>query len=862
VFKKILATAVAILIGAGLSLVAVAAPASAHTGALSGVAACQPDGTWTVTWTYTQTNTPSSGTGSQADVKIIKNEPQPSLIDGVNAQKWINAWTEHANSNGQTNIPTRTGNWTQTFVQSGIAGTASKATVMVQTDWKGWGSVDTEKTINLTGGCAQPVTVQGEPSVTTPTCDVPGHLVVPTQTGIVWSGGANGAGPGSYTMVAAAAPGYKLTAPYSKQFVVLAATGGCTIPVTVSGAPSATPPTCDVDGKLVVPTQTGILWSGGTNGAGPGTYTLVASAAPGYTLTAPYSKQVVVLAATGGCVIPVTVSGAPSATPPTCDVDGKLVVPTQTGILWSGGTNGAGPGTYTLVASAAPGYTLTAPYSKQVVVNGATLDCPVTVSAFPSVIPPTCLVDGHLVVPTQNGVVFTGGTNGAGPGSYTITASAAPGYALTAPYSITIIVKPADTTLCIMEPKASVQVGTCVPEGDISQKPVLFTFDNSESELAVTFTIPSIPGFAPVVVAAGAVSGPIAGPNVNHLTGASWQVFANGELLTTLTVAPFDQCQDELTPGDPSSTPEECVAGEVTKGSITILPSPGKISYTITGGPGNVNLVVDNNTPKTDLPAGEYVVTAHGINGFVVGPENTWTYPIEVLEPAGCEKIAIPVSSKSNMECTESGSALGTYTLPSTDSVEWYVGGVLKTTPSNVFFPGDVVVEARITQAGKDAGIFFTDGTQSHTVTHTFTLPEEDCTPTLALLSPTASQQAGSCTVLPTYTLSNTTSEHGGVQWKVGDPQTNTTAGVHQASWASTVKVEATLVDPVNDGFAPEQQTTWEFTFPAKPTACGDLITLALTGATGGSVLWIAGALLLLGGAGIYFTRRKLAATK
>jgi hypothetical protein len=70
------------------------------------------------------------------------------------------------------------------------------------------------------------------------------------------------------------------------------------------------------------------------------------------------------------------------------------------------------------------------------------------------------------------------------------------------------------------------------------------------------------------------------------------------------------------------------------------------------------------------------------------------------------------------------------------------------------------------------------------------------------------------------------------------------------------------LVDPVHDGFAPESKTAWTFKFPAKP-ACGDLVTLALTGgSTGGFVPWIAGGLLLLGGAGIYFQRRLVAAKK
>jgi LPXTG-motif cell wall-anchored protein len=100
------------------------------------------------------------------------------------------------------------------------------------------------------------------------------------------------------------------------------------------------------------------------------------------------------------------------------------------------------------------------------------------------------------------------------------------------------------------------------------------------------------------------------------------------------------------------------------------------------------------------------------------------------------------------------------------------------------------------------------------------------------------------------------------VQWWVGDPQVKTTPGTHKATWGSTVVVEATLVDAVNDGFEKYAQTEYTFKFPAKP-ACGDLLTLALTGSsTGGFVPLIAGALLLLGGAGIYFSRRLVTTSK
>jgi hypothetical protein len=76
--------------------------------------------------------------------------------------------------------------------------------------------------------------------------------------------------------------------------------------------------------------------------------------------------------------IPVAISTVPSATAPTCDADGALVVPNTANITWSGGTNGDGPGTYTLVATPASGYTLNGAQDTwviQVLPKGTDLSC-------------------------------------------------------------------------------------------------------------------------------------------------------------------------------------------------------------------------------------------------------------------------------------------------------------------------------------------------------------------------------------------------------------------------------------------------------------------------------------------------------
>lgn len=76
--------------------------------------------------------------------------------------------------------------------------------------------------------------------------------------------------------------------------------------------------------------------------------------------------------------VPVVIATAPSATAPTCDADGALVLPNTANITWSGGSNGDGPGTYTIVATPASGYTLNGAQNSwviQVLPKGTDLSC-------------------------------------------------------------------------------------------------------------------------------------------------------------------------------------------------------------------------------------------------------------------------------------------------------------------------------------------------------------------------------------------------------------------------------------------------------------------------------------------------------
>lgn len=118
--------------------------------ALTGSAVCTTAGTWTVTWTVTITNYAGL---SEVDLKVIKHLPAGSLINGVDAQVWLNEWNEHSANHHLSPFPT---NGVVTYTQTNIPGTATSATSGVQYDFKGGPSGDPETTVTLSGNCTPP----------------------------------------------------------------------------------------------------------------------------------------------------------------------------------------------------------------------------------------------------------------------------------------------------------------------------------------------------------------------------------------------------------------------------------------------------------------------------------------------------------------------------------------------------------------------------------------------------------------------------------------------------------------------------------------------------------------------------------
>lgn len=169
--RKWLAAGVsALLVAATLVVGGAALSASAHTTNLTGVASCQADGAWTVTWTYKTTSVPSD---AYVEAKVISHRDSvngsSTVVGSVGADKggqwFFSVWPEHSvNNPGVTPLK---GNQTWTFTQSGISGSATWAEAQVQTDWKdGYSDNDPLVRVTFKGTCAPPDVKDADASAT------------------------------------------------------------------------------------------------------------------------------------------------------------------------------------------------------------------------------------------------------------------------------------------------------------------------------------------------------------------------------------------------------------------------------------------------------------------------------------------------------------------------------------------------------------------------------------------------------------------------------------------------------------------------------------------------------------------------
>lgn len=187
---------------ATVGLVITAQAASAHTTAISGVAACQSDGTYKITWTGHTDQVPAGDIAT-----VTEKTPDNKVITSSLAPNADYTYT--------TTAP----------------GSASSQSTTVHVDWipnparsreqaSDTFSADASGSITLAGTCTQHVTVPGAPVPTTPSCSTDGSVAIPANTiSVKWlvggsqvnAGAGGNEGPGTYVVSAHTTFGYSFT---------------------------------------------------------------------------------------------------------------------------------------------------------------------------------------------------------------------------------------------------------------------------------------------------------------------------------------------------------------------------------------------------------------------------------------------------------------------------------------------------------------------------------------------------------------------------------------------------------------------------------------------------------------------------
>lgn len=375
-------------------------------------------------------------------------------------------------------------------------------------------------------------------------------------------------------------------------------------------------------------------------------------------------------------------------------------------------------------------------------------------------------------------------------------------------------------------PAVSYTLGACYPNTGFSSKNLYFHFDNSASDVAVTFTVGTI-----VDQVAAHSTDDVEGTPIWD-QGGSYDVYADGVLLSHLTIPAFTGCLTS-TPGDPSVSPEVCTNGVVGTGSITVDLQPGLI-YSITG-VGNAVSIPEVTSTVTNLPAGTYQVSVAAKPGFVLSGADSWPLTEIVLPPVHCETITpLTPTITTALGCTTDGM----YALPQQNGVTWKVNGI-PTIPGAYHVTGAATVD--VTAEPVDSTWGFAAGATTEWPL-VFTTPL-DCIPTLADQPTNATAQDEVCRSGVSGGGSITVGQVGGVDFsKVvdyfidGAPVTQITTPLAAGTYTVTAKPQG------KDGL--DGPSSWVLTIHAATAICGDLTTLALTGTDDRG--WIVLAVILL----------------
>ncbi len=697
------------------AILAVPAPASAHSNSVTGVVACQPNGSYTVTWTI------ANDWSTSAQV-TEKSHTGGGTVSGLPATV--------AKSPG-----------TITVTQTGISGTTKSASLTIHSVWSGY-ERDNSGSVSMNGKCAPqhlPVTLcHATDSNTNP------YVKITVDDDAVIKDGHNGHnGPVwnptlkpqhiSWGDIIPAFDYYDsngVLKHYAGKNLPAGASilaNNCVVPptsVTVP-APVVVDESCTAGGSITIAAVTGITWKIDNVSKAPGTYpatvgqhTVKATAQEGYTISG-QSTFTVTVGAKPDCRTVVT-PVEPTITAPTCTTGSAIQLPTTTGITYVLNSNNN-----TVTATPNEGYRFAG--SAQVVVfgpyqlAGPTDECVIPVPATPVPAPATCSADGSLTL--VDGAHYSwNGPNTLGVGTHVVTATADqgylfPGYVTTATFTVTVDAATNDCPVALVDPTVvppTCTVGGYVTLPDDSQavsysqsaegsvvtvtatthEPYVFTPKTgwvvSEDGLSATFTTTvSGPTYSCVIPVPAqpvpsaptcSVDGSLTLVDGEHYTWDGPNTLGVGTHLVTATtdegfyftglgtqvtywVTVLPRTNDcPVTPVDPTITAQPVCTGPGTSapGSFTVPEDSELVSYTVEG---------DVVTATTQAP---YRFTA--AQGWTVSEDGLSATFTVVFTPAGdCLVEAVPVEPV--VEASASCGIEGTYTIPETVGVTYWVDG-------------------------------------------------------------------------------------------------------------------------------------------------------------------------------------------
>jgi len=252
--------------------------ALAHHNTVGGVAACQANGTYTITWTITNSEAGTAETVSKTAPAGGTFAP-PFPID--------------IGAGGSANT-----------VQTGIPGTTTSVTLDVHGVWTNLNTNDAQGTVQLAGDCTPNISTPVAPTVTVKTeCGVKDTFTAGPTTGVVYTptSGSLNAGNNPGAVIATPDAGHVFSGPQSVSFdLVGSPIEACTTTSTPVTPTVTTSTVCDVPDSFAAGPTTGVVYTPASGTLGQGlSVDVVATPATGYAFVGPQS---VTFTLTGGTI--------------------------------------------------------------------------------------------------------------------------------------------------------------------------------------------------------------------------------------------------------------------------------------------------------------------------------------------------------------------------------------------------------------------------------------------------------------------------------------------------------------------------------------------------------------------------------